>query len=118
MKKKEWIYGLCIVLSTVAVLTFLPWWFLYLMALGLSFMLLPRKRVIGLFTVLAGLLYLIYCYQIDQQNDHILSSKMSALFGDIGSSGLIILSAFIGAMITLIGSMMGYSLKAATKRTE
>jgi len=118
LKRNEVKYSLLIILSTALTLWVAPWWFLYIVAVLSTFLFHPRKRVIGLWAVICGLMYLACTYYIDVSNNQVLSSKISQLFGDVGSAGLITLSAFIGAIIVLIGSMTGYCLKALTKRTN
>jgi len=116
MKKQEVIY-LVLMLITIGVSVFyLPWYMPLIIAAIITSILGPRKRVIALTSILTGAgWYFLSAFLADQVNESILSTRMSALFGDIGLSGLLILTAFIGFIMVLVGAMLGnsvYSLKS------
>ena len=97
---------------------FLPWWsiapiaFLVALLLGLG---VGRSFLAGFLGVF--LLWAVLALWIDIKNNSVLSSKMAQLFPLGGSSILLILvTAFVGALVGGFAAMAGGSLRPAAGR--
>ena len=92
---------------------YLPWWSIAVVAFTVA-LLLPQSNGCGF---LAGflsifLLWLVLALWIDTKNEHLLSHKIAQLFPLGGSSFLLILvTAFIGAVVGGFAAMSGSSLR-------
>lgn len=95
---------------------YLPWWSLALAALLVAVLIhqLPWKAFLsgflGLFLLWGGL-----AFWIDLKNDHILSKRVAELM-KLGSSSfaIIIVTAFIGALVAGFAALSGSYLRSAS----
>ncbi|MGV3529222.1 MAG: hypothetical protein ACO1OO_10035 [Flavisolibacter sp.] len=98
---------------------FLPWWSLAIVAFLVALLLVQRI----LFSFLAGftgifLLWAILSFWIDLKNEHILSQKIALIFPLGGSSVLLILvTAFVGALVGGFAAMAGSSIRPAVRKS-
>lgn len=79
---------------------FLPWWIPAVAAFFVA-IILPQKSGVAFLSgfVGVGLYWLGYAIVIDVSNEHILSSRMAALFGLPGSASFISVTVLVGALI-------------------
>lgn len=92
---------------------FLPWWSIAL-ASFLVALLIPQRAGAGFLSGFLGifLLWALVALWIDSKNESILSHKISALLKLGGSSVLLILvTAFIGALVGGFAAMAGSSMR-------
>jgi hypothetical protein len=97
---------------------FMPWWSIALVAFIVAIVIRPSIAM-GFFSGFAGifLLWAIVALWIDIKNEHILSHKIAQLFPLGGSSVLLILvTAFIGALVGGFAAMSGASLLPGKKK--
>ncbi len=89
---------------------FFPWWSLAgSAAIVAAWFPWRRARTPILVGFLAGfLLWGEYALLRDWQNEHILSSKIGALFGDLSPVQLVGLTALLGGIVASIGAWVGY----------
>lgn len=93
---------------------YLPWWSVAIVAFLVS-LVIPQRIGYGFLSGFLGvfLLWLILAIWIDTKNDSVLSEKIASLFPLGGSSiFLILLSAFVGALVGGFAAMAGSSLRA------
>ncbi len=96
---------------------YLPWWSIALVSFIVS-LFLNQKIWAGFISGFLGifLLWGIVAFWIDIKNEHILSHKMAELFPLGGSWFLIILiTAFLGALVGGFAGMSGSSLRPVKK---
>jgi hypothetical protein len=112
MKKFLLIAGIICVVSSATGL-WLPWWSPAVIAL-ITCMLLAPKNSVGFAagTVGVGLAWLLAASIQDLNNEHILSTKMAALFQLPSSSWFIIVTMLLGSTIGGIGGWIGSLLSA------
>ena len=97
---------------------YLPWWSIAIIAFLVAILI---KQIVGR-SFLAGflgifLLWTVVALWIDVKNEHILSQKIAQVFPLGGSSILLILiTAFIGALVGGFAAMSGASLLPAKRR--
>ena len=97
---------------------YLPWWSIAIIAFLVAILI---KQFVGR-SFLAGflgifLLWTVVALWIDVKNEHILSQKIAQVFPLGGSSILLILvTAFIGALVGGFAAMSGASLLPAKRR--
>ncbi len=79
---------------------FFPWW-IPVAASFIVAILLPQKSGVSFLSgfVGVGLYWFVYALIIDVKNEHILSGRMSALFGLPGTASFIAVTVLIGALI-------------------
>jgi hypothetical protein len=97
---------------------FLPWWSVAIIAFLVA-LLLPQHNGMGFLAGFMGifLLWGILAFWIDVKNESILSTKMATLFPLGGSSFLIILvTAFVGALVGGFAAMAGNTLSLIARR--
>ena len=101
------------VLSTLLVAfslgLYLPWWSIAFAGFGVA-LLIPQKPLLAFLSgfVALFLLWGALAFWIDQQNQGILSRKVSQLFPLQGSSLLLILiTALLGALVAGLGALTG-----------
>ncbi len=97
---------------------FLPWWSIaiisFLVALAMG-QFIGRSFLAGFLAIF--LLWSIVALSIDIKNEHILSQKIAQVFPLGGSSFLlIIVTAFIGALVAGLAAMSGASVLPKTRR--
>ena len=100
-------------LSFVAGLYF-PWWSIAIAAF-ITTLLIPLRAWTGFIAGFLGvfILWTILAWMIDVKNQHILSRKIAEVFSLGGSSFLLILvTAFIGALVGGFAAMTGAYLRA------
>ena len=97
----------------IAIITFLvgmvaPWWSVALVAAVVA-AIAGVNGWQGFFSAFLAVfvVWLGYAFVQDVANDSILSTRMGALIGDIGTIGILILSAIIGALAAGFGGMTG-----------
>lgn len=91
----------------------LPWWSVAVAAFAVA-LLLPQSVGKGFLAGFLGvfLLWLLLSLWIDFKNEHLLSRKIALLFPLGGSSFLLILvTAFVGALVGGFAAMSGSSLR-------
>ena len=110
---KYWIHLLLIVCLGFILIYWIDWWIIIPIALLSSFVFRLKFWLSALYGLLGGfILWGLVAFYIDLENGHILSSKISILFGNIGSMSLIFITAFIGGIVSGISSMAGSSLRS------
>ena len=91
---------------------FMPWWNIFIAGLidgyfsGIS----ALRTFLVVFLALSAY-WTILILQIDNMNDHILSSRIAELLSVPNNLLLIILNSFIGGICCAVGSQAGYQLK-------
>lgn len=96
---------------------FLPWWSIAIVAFLVALLLIQHIGA-GFLSGFLGIFILwgVLAFWIDVKNESILSQKIAQLFPLGGSSVLMILvTAFIGALVGGFAGMAGSSLKPAKK---
>lgn len=108
---------LTILLAFIAGL-YLPWWSIAIIAFAVA-LLIPQSIGKSFFSGFLGifLLWSLLAFWIDNKNESILSQKIAQLFS-LGSSSisLILVTAFIGALVGGFAAASGSSLRPATKK--
>ena len=97
-----------IIVLGFAVQSFLPWWSIVLVAviIGAAFKFSSlQSYLIGFLGV--SLLWGIYATFLNNANDGILAEKIGVLFGDLGVTQLIIVTALLGGIIGGLGALTG-----------
>jgi hypothetical protein len=90
----------------------LPWWTIYLIPFLTCYLFEKREGhafLIGFISIF--IFWGAIAFFTDKGNESLLSSKLSGLFGSIGSFGLIALTAFTGGLIAAIGGWTGTLFK-------
>jgi cell division protein FtsX len=108
---------LLIVLFSFTAGIYFPWWSIAVVSFIVA-LFIHQKAIVGFLAGFAAifLLWGILATWIDMQNQHILSEKIARILPLNGSSYLLILlSAFIGALVSGFGSMTGSLLKSIVK---
>ena len=108
-----------VLFSFIAVI-FFPWWSIAVVAFIVAFF-IPQKAFISFLAGFAAifLLWGVLATWIDMQNQHILSEKVAHILPLNGSSYLLILlTSFIGALVSGFGSMTGSLLKSTMKTSD
>jgi hypothetical protein len=96
---------------------YLPWWSIAIIAFGVA-LLVPQRVYLGFLSGFTGIFLLWSClaFWIDSKNNSILSQKVSELMQLGGSSILLVLvTAFIGALVGGFAGMAGSSLRPVRK---
>ena len=115
--KNNWVmkFFLSIILTAVLAYVlslFLPWWTIALAGFVIAFIVndkAPMSFLSGFLSVF--ILWGVMAYMMDIQNEHILSSKMGELLGGLSSITLVLVTAFIGALVTGLGALSGVYLR-------
>jgi hypothetical protein len=97
---------------------FMPWWSIAVVAFIVALVIRPSIAM-GFLSGFTGIFFLwaIVALWIDVKNEHILSHKIAQLFPLGGSSVLLILiTAFVGALVGGFAAMSGASFLPAKKR--
>jgi hypothetical protein len=99
---------------------YLPWWSIAIVAFGIA-LLIPQNLLFAFLSGFLGifLLWGILAFWIDMKNESLLSHKISTLLKLGGSSILLILvTAFIGALVAGFAAMSGSSLRRPARRVR
>ena len=108
---KTFIYILALGILTFAVGSFLPyWWMVVVIAFVLALLFkqgMGKSALITFTTVF--IVWLALALFINMGNESILSTRMGELF-NIGSIGIMIVSALIGGIASMLGALTGASL--------
>lgn len=109
-----------LLLSTLLIATlsflaglYLPWWSIAIVAFAIA-LLIPQNLLFAFLSGFLGifLLWGILAFWIDMKNESLLSHKISTLLKLGGSSILLILvTAFVGALVAGFAAMSGSSLR-------
>lgn len=97
---------------------FLPWWSIAIIAFAVA-VFIPQTTGAGFLAGFTGIfiLWAVLSLWIDLKNESILSHKIAQVFPLGGSSVLLILiTAFIGALVAGFAAMAGSSIGPASKR--
>lgn len=105
-------------LLSYAACLFFPWWSIAVAALCVAVFMhqKPANAFISAFLALF-LLWAIQCFIIDMQNEHLLSRKVAAILPLGGSSiGIILVTAFVGALVAGLAALTGsFAITAGSK---
>jgi hypothetical protein len=105
---------LLIILLAAAAEYFFPWWTIAVVAFIIAFIAGLRPGKAFLSGVLGiGLLWLGWALWADMANDHILSSKMAALFKLPNYILFIVVTVFVGALVGGLSALSGALVKRA-----
>jgi len=102
------VHVIVILLFSLILQTFLPWWTMAVGAFAAGFYFRQdgyRSFLAGLLGV--GLLWLMMAWYIDASTDSILTSKVAAIFPTKTVGSLILVTAIIGGIVGGLASMTG-----------
>lgn len=95
----------------------LPWWAIAVIAAIVCFLVPARSISAVAYGFLAGaLLWGGLAVERDWANEHLLSTQIGELFNGISSVALILLTAFLGGLVTGLGALTGSSLRAVFQK--
>ena len=105
----KYLFGvLGIIIFGFAIQSFMPWWSIVIVCaiVGASIKMQSfQSYFVGFLGVF--LLWGFYAFFLNQNNDGILAERMGNLFGGIGPTQLVLLSAFLGGFIGGLGALTG-----------
>lgn len=110
--KRNLLALLLIVITVYLAGIFLPWWgpIIPCVIIGVMMNWKIGQAFLWGFIGIFGL-YAALTWGIDSANDHILTTRISQLFQNIGNAGLIIISGIIGALIGGVATALGASFR-------
>lgn len=103
-----WLAVLLIALLSAAVEYFLPWWSVAVVCLVVSlFVTQTGGRAFWMGFLGVGIFWLVMVLLRDIPNEHILSTRMAALFHLPGHWAFILVTVLIGALVGGLSSLLG-----------
>lgn len=109
---------LTILILSIALGYFLPWWVIVPVAFGAGFYFeeKPGKSFVISFTTIF-IYWALFAFYIDMKNDSLLSNRMAnMIIGSNGSILMILISALIGGLVAGMSGLTGSLLKKAREQ--
>jgi len=106
---------LFVAVATAALSSVLPWWIVWFAGLGAGVLWPKPVRTAGAAFLGAFALWVGMAFWLDQQNQGILSAKISGLFRGIQPALLILLTGLLGGLLAAAGAWLGALLRQINK---